>query len=134
MHTYKQFTYLHTQRMKQLTRQEVEAVVESIQKHACSHRCCVVCGKRNISIGNVLFWMQNITLEHEDDETFGMHCKILCLLWEPLIFTNSLQEIVESSGWSYTLNAQEEDSSIRRIEVLTSPEANALFNFLQEIL
>lgn len=124
--------------MKQLTRQEVEAVVERLkEKNEClAHRYCVVCKRRRntqITIGHVLFWMQNVSCEHMDDDTFGIYCKKLCLLWEPLGFKKSLQEVIEESGWR-TVFIDDATPTQHEIEILGSPEANALFSFLQQLL
>lgn len=111
---------------KQLTRQEIEAVVERLQTHECSPSCCVICDKRNILIGNVLENMQNVSCEHMDDDTFGIYCKKLCLLWEPLGFSRSLQEIILESGYQTLMDSDNKEVH----QELVSPEANALFSFL----
>lgn len=121
---------------KQLTRQEVEAVVEKIaDKEECrdidGNECMPIL--KPTTIGNVLLWMQNSSCEHMDNDTFGIYCKKLCLLWEPLIFTRSLQEIIDGSGWK-TMILDEYQPCEKHIDILQSPEANALFSFLQEIL
>ena len=119
--------------MKQLTREEVEAVVERFAGNRIGSLAKF--SIMPIRLGEVLDKMQT----HEDGEissVAAMEFSILELLdlWQPLGFSRSLQEIVQASGWEYTLTARDEDSSIRKAEVLTSPEANALFSFLQEIV
>lgn len=155
---------------KQLTKQEVEAVVERLVDKTLSEGCIIesdgikyhvaraakkiiycyltwtdretniikfdrvndkyqIIGHQ-VMIGNVLYWMQNVSCEHMDDDTFGIYCKKLCLLWEPLIFTCSLQDIIEASGYQTLMNSDNNEVH----QELVSPEANALFTFLQEIL
>lgn len=107
----------------------------------------------NVSIKDVLYYMQNISHEHTDDDTFGMYCKKLCLLWEPLNFTHSLQEIIEESEWEvaevvkvkngywecrfvgkpisqHSMREGAERYAKAIQPILKSPEVIALFNFL----
>lgn len=126
--------------MKQLTRQEVEEVVEKLGGVKEIFACRVVNGKSKpfkvigtVYIGNVLEKMQG---EGEEKLSVGaMEFDILELitLWEPLGFSKSLQEIIEESGWR-TVFIDDATPTQHEIEILGSPEANALFSFLQEIL
>lgn len=121
--------------MKQLTRQEVEAVVEMLQeKDECMDpRYCVVCKRRRntqITIGH--------TLSRIDKTVGGRNYYIgqttyndeLIHLWSRCgELTQSLQEIVDTSGYMiYT------DLVYAELMVLKSPEANALFSFLQHLI
>jgi hypothetical protein len=69
----------------------------------------------------VLCWEE----EERKDKIYEIWC-----LWYECGLSRSLQEIVQASGWEYTLTARDEDSSIRKTEVLTSSEANALCEYL----
>ena len=155
--------------MKQLTRQEVEGLIERLADKTLSRECLIrdkegfphVILMKN-SAGNYLCEVMNnvqhtikksqikevlghpiylhnildkaeVVLCWEEEERKDKIYEIWCL-WYECGLSRSLQEIVDASGWKYTLTAEEEDSSIRKQQVLTSPEANALFSFLQEIL
>ena len=115
---------------KQLTKQEVEAVVERLDETILRNISNSWCQNPPILIGTVL---ENIDAISESSED-GINEELIRLWRNAGSLSKSLQEIIEASGWEYTLTAQDEDSSIRKAEVLTSPEANALFSFLQEIL
>ena len=124
---------------KQLTRQEVEAVVERLAGNRIGSLAKFPI--MPIRLGEVLEKMQG-----EGDSKLsipGMEFDIIELvqLLEPLGLSRSLQEIIDASG--YGLSSQEcrcgktnnFDICLHSyVEVLTSPEANALFTFLQEIL
>ena len=130
--------------MKQLTRQEVEAIMISFL-HKKWHK---VGEQKPIYIGTVLEKTSNT----ENDVQRNYDRLILCDLWQPLGFSRSLQEICEASGWEDTFKCGCEGSLLKngargiplvhiskkhpseKLYVLTSPEANALFSFLQEIL
>lgn len=152
--------------MKQLTRQEVEAVVERFADKTLSEGCIIESDGIKYHVARAakkiiycyLTWTDRetniIKFDRVNDKyqiighpvVIGnviekLYSKIFLQgetyflqLWQPLGFTRSLQDICEASGWEYTLTARDEDSSIRKTEVLTSHEANALFSFLQEIL
>lgn len=93
--------------MTQLTREEVEAVVEKF--------------------GNAKY----LDLLLLGGVSVTMDLNIIRELWKPLGLSRSLQEIIEVSGYK-NLNVLSDSPEYR--EVLKSPEANALFTFLQEIL
>lgn len=160
---------------KQLTRQEVEAVVERFADKTLSFGCMIDDKNHSPSqimfvghgIGQIYSGIQigaestyhffngyknpemkvighpiylhtildkaEVVLCWEEEERKDKIYEIWCL-WYECGLSRSLQEIIQASGWEHTLTAQDEDSSIRKTEVLTSPEANALFTFLQEIL
>lgn len=156
--------------MKQLTRQEVEAVVERLANKTLSFGClvlnegvtskyihhikhteciqidgddgiltttefevCKIIG-HPITIGNVLEKMKEKSILYanapspREDDNAGW----LLDYWDKCGFSNSLQEIISDSEWSHSAHAKV--CNVGHEEVLTSPEANALFNFLQEIL
>ena len=124
--------------MKQLTRQEVEAVVERLDETIL----------RNISnswIQNPPILIGNVLEKMDKSDCFvksiwgkikgygsGLYYNDLVLLWRPLGLSSSLQEIILESEWSHSAHAKV--CNVGHEEVLTSPEANALFTFLQEIL
>lgn len=123
---------------KQLTRQEVEAVVERFlpENKLCNLGIekCYFCKFQPVYIMEVLSKI--------DKKVGGRNYYIgqttyndeLIHLWSRCgELTQSLQEIIEESGWECKLVAQESDTSIRKVEILTSPEANALFSFLLQI-
>jgi len=136
--------------MKQLTRQEVEDVVERLipKNQLCDlgTERCDLCRLQPIYITTVLEKMDKIktNLLLGNDRRVG----IMINLWSRCgKLTESLQEIINDSKWEkirkYTdlyaniIPSEKKiptEPSITKIEVLTSPEANALFTFLQEIL
>lgn len=134
--------------IKQLTRQEVEAVVESLATgiwyKVCEPDCidegCEECKKelKPILIGNVLEKMDKSDCFVKSiwgkikGYGSGLYYNDLVLLWRPLGLSSSLQEIILESEWSHSAHAKV--CNVGHEEVLTSPEANALFSFLQEIL
>jgi len=169
--------------MKQLTRQEVEAVVERLADKTLSFGCeveiCVVDKVEKVTInddsimanGNpysadsILYFYDsevysiNKVLGHpitignvlENMKEKGLYCEFLggesanvnflMKYWSNCSFSKSLQEIVEASGWKSEYVGREvcEEHNCNychceKYQVLTSPEANALFSFLQEIL
>ena len=96
---------------KQLTRKEVEAVVERL--------------------GNAKY----LDLLLLGGVSVTMDLNIIRELWKPLGFSKSLQEIIKASGYEKKYHVIDgKFSSERYIIGLKSPEANALFSFLQEIL
>lgn len=122
---------------KQLTRQEVEAVVERFEKEKYSNY-----GERALYIGDVLEKIQNneffYSIEYEKGDA-----EELIMLWKPLGLSRSLQEIIEESGWIYKgqvdccidcHNDAPRCGEKCDEQILKSPEANALFNFLQEVV
>ena len=121
--------------MKQLTRQEVEAIMISFL-HKKWHK---VGEQKPIYIGTVLEKTSNT----ENDIQRNYDRLILCDLWQPLGFSRSLQEICEASGWK-DIECIDPDCKCGSFPIrnntclykthLKSPEANALFTFLQEIL
>ena len=146
---------------KQLTRQEVEAVMEKIKNPNPTLQCpecwndCVQCTECNSTvwkndhtyIGTVLDKLvvkfTNYCLYSSEDD-YG-YIETLIQLWRPLILSSSLQEIINESGyfkeWIHCGNCgatecEPCECDIERFEdeYLTSPETNALFSFLQEIL
>lgn len=73
-----------------------ECYTASLNEHASfkrTHLQDITVLGHPVRIGDVLNRMQNYSCEHEDDETFGMRCGQLCLIWEKCGFTKSLQEI-----------------------------------------
>lgn len=128
---------------KQLTRQEVEAVVERFAGNRIGSLAKFPI--MPIRLGEVLEKMQG-----EGDSKLsipGMEFDIIELvqLLEPLGLSRSLQEIINESGyfkeWIHCGNCgatecEPCECDIERFEdeYLTSPETNALFSFLQEIL
>lgn len=161
--------------MKQLTRQEVEGVVEMLADKTLNFGCMlddknhspskimfvehgigqtysgIQIGVENtynffngymnpemkvlghpIYIGNVLEKMQNLV------NTTGLYIKLneFLRIWAYCGYSKSLQEIIEDSGWEYSHCAVNcpEPTCFDCVWILKSPEANALFSFLQEIL
>ena len=123
---------------KQLTRQEVEAVVERLAGNRIGSLAKFPI--MPIRLGEVLEKMKG-----EGDSKLsipGMEFDIIELvqLWEPLGLSRSIQEIIEESKYFiqtthlFTYKEKSKPSKIIKTEYLTSPEANALFSFLQEIL
>jgi len=143
---------------KQLTRQEVEGLIERLDPHA--NKCdyckydgkvtpfCEYCGceyPRGVTIRHVLskidkkvggrnYYIGQTTYNEE-----------LIHLWSRCgEITQSLQETIEESGYHIVKTSECEDPNCRATDscfsirnsslVLTSPEANALFSFLQEII
>lgn len=153
--------------MKQLTKLEVEAVVESIQNPnprlycpncnndtiKCTDCDCTLWKNDHTYIGTVLEKMQNRD-EFYPSYRYEIQGELveLVLLWQPLGLSRSLQEIVSGSEWKEIWECGCEGSHLKngacgiplkhisqkhpskKMEVLTSPEANALFSFLQEII
>ena len=140
---------------KQLTKQEVEAVVERIGGVKEIFACRV---KNGVSkpfkvIGTV--YIGTVLEKMDKSDCFvksiwgkikgygsGLYYNDLVLLWRPLGLSSSLQEIILESGYTvqciYDKCPHKDDPLAERFciyeEVLKSPEANALFSFLQEIL
>lgn len=111
--------------MKQLTRQEVEAIMISFFLKKW-HK---VGEPKPIYIGTVLEKMkENCLGVHFGGEPIMYHK--LVELWSECGFSKSLQEIISDSKWEEIALLS---NPPQKIEVLTSPEANALFSFLQEI-
>ena len=160
--------------MKQLTRQEVEAVVERLVDKTLSEGCIIesdgikyhvaraakkiiycyltwtdretniikfdrvndkyqIIGHQVI-IGTVLEKMkeQNILYANAPDPRGDDNAGWILDYWSKCGFSRSLQEIILESEWSHSAHAKV--CNVGHEEVLTSPEANALFTFLQEIL
>ena len=165
---------------KQLTRQEVEAVVERLADKTLSFGCMItVDGKHNLKVyqynadQNIVHAMGDSGYSHEID--LSKYYKILwhpitignvldkiqnrndfypCYrfdlqgylieivqLWQPLGLSRSLQEIISESGYESRYSTEVTitypvtlSPTSQIVEVLTSPEANALFSFLYEIL
>jgi len=73
--------------------------------------------------------------EDWDDDAIGW----VIDLWQPFGLDKSLQQIVEESGWEWRkcedekCNCKDWDDNCE-IEVLKSPEANALFGFLHSLI
>ena len=131
--------------MNQLTRQEVEAVVTSLQIKQCT-----VCGNKkgiipvcddcrneyrfNTYIGDVL----DYAIRKPGGLSKILKGEIMDT-WFTFGLGRSLQEIINISGWDVEEKTISERIALwdkkttRRKEVLTSPEANALFSFLIEI-
>ena len=136
--------------MNILTRQEVEAVVESFAKYYDDYQpyndsceCSIkygVCEKHKniqclITIGNVFDKMKEMDFFIGAEGHVG-DSELLVCHWMPLGFTKSLQEIVDKSAWQLipAKTTCKNGETNWNIEVLKSPEANALLSFLQEIL
>lgn len=172
--------------MKQLTRQEVEAVVERLADKTLSFGCMIV--DKNHSPSKIMFVENGIgqtysgiqigaentynffngymtpemkVLGHpitigtvlekiREKEGYVFTHKIysdLLIYWQPLGLSRSLQQIIEASGWERVrlypllLSTTFEGEPVTKapsiatqdVEVLKSPETNALFSFLQEI-
>lgn len=127
--------------MKQLTRQEVKAVLakiaflrfEETPTQSGNFGPGLIPGKRPIykmgpiKIGDVLEKMGSD--DYIPDGFFKNKKERLLYYWGECGFSKSLQQIVDESGYMiYT------DLEYAELMLLKSPEANALFSFLQEIL
>ena len=157
---------------KQLTRQEVEAVVERLVDKTLSEGCIIESDGIKYHVARAakkiiycyLTWTDRetniIKFDRVNDKyqiigrpvVIGnviekLYSKIFLQgepyflqLWQPLGFSKSLQEIIDGSGYvTQTINLlifrdKLEPSDIIKTNYLKSPEANALFTFLQEIL
>lgn len=90
-----------------------------------------------ITIGNVLDKIQNRN-DFYPCYRFDLQGYLIEIvqLWQPLGLSRSLQEIVEASGyeWSHCEVNCPAPTCVDCVWMLTSPEANALFSFLQEII
>lgn len=154
---------------KQLTRQEVEAVVERLVDKTLSEGCIIESDGVKYHVARAakkiiycyLTWTDRETniikfdrvndkyqiighqviigtvLEKIEEKIAPENFKILkecsiVKIWRPLGMSRSLQEIISESEWSHSAHAKV--CNVGHEEVLTSPEANALFTFLQEIL
>lgn len=136
---------------KQLTRQEVEAVVDKLggkvmafsredghEYMRTGNTDKAVYLDEPVLIGNVLEKMDKSDCFVKSiwgkikGYGSGLYYNDLVLLWRPLGLSSSLQEIILESEWSHSAHAKV--CNVGHEEVLTSPETNALFSFLQEIL
>ena len=125
---------------KQLTRQEVEAIVKKLETFDntycsdCNDICDVVCSSCNhsydlILLGTVLEKM-HINVPEFSVSVLRQNIEQLISLWRPLGLSRSLQEIIDESGYQTLM-----DSNDKKVhQELVSPEANQLFSFLQDTL
>lgn len=156
--------------MKQLTKQEVEAVLakiaflrfEETPTQSGNFGPGLIPGKRPIykmgpiKIGDVLEKIETMEIIPDDGHTYIQRDRFtgqLLELWKDCTteedrakgrtaLSRSLQEIVETSGWNEHVECNIcgdpcsticSNGATIRYEILQSPEANALFSFLQKI-
>lgn len=144
---------------KQLTRQEVEAMVERLADKSYLYSKDIapnLYSLNEIFIGDILEKMKiqgnSFRLKSQSNEVTQQPLDRFIFLWDRCGVAKSLQEIASESGWeeiwecgcvgSHLKNGARgiplkhisQKHPSKKMEVLTSPEANALFSFLQEIL
>lgn len=167
---------------KQLTRQEVEGVIERLVDKTLSFGCLLEDKKTGLLsrfvrttnggevsiVGNVTGIFSPITFSDEFilrghpiyignvldkiskgewnrtecNHDIGITLEKVMMLWEPLVFSKSLQEIIEASGWEEVECIDSEcpcgvfplrNNNCPYKAIIKSPETNALFSFLLQI-